>query len=120
VAPARPVLVLVSYLPAPRRERTLAALLRRHWPALRQAGLVTARPAQLWRARDKRTSKPFFVELFEWRSAAASDAAHRTPEIQAIWGPMEELLEGMSIAVLEPGPPVRPLQVRRPRRPRRR
>jgi hypothetical protein len=94
--------MLVTYRPKPRSEDTLLSLIRAHWPTLNRLGLATIRPAKLWRAIDKRTSRTFFVEIFEWRDASASEIAHQTPEVMAVWEPMGPLLEDMSLARLEP------------------
>jgi hypothetical protein len=53
-------------------------------------------------AKDKRTRRVYFVEMFEWRDAKASDAAHRTPAVMAVWGPIEPLLEHMDLALVKP------------------
>jgi hypothetical protein len=60
---------------------------------------------QVWQAIDKRghgEAEPYFVELMSWRDAEASDIAHQTPEIMAIWEPMGPLLEELKLAKLEP------------------
>jgi quinol monooxygenase YgiN len=94
----RPVPVLVTYRPKQGAEARLLKLLRAHVPALRRAGLAAPQRAVLWEATDKRSGRRYFVESFAWRDARASDRAHRTPEVLAVWGPMEPLLEGMEIA----------------------
>ena len=94
--------MLVGYYPRKGKERSLLDLVRRHWPALDALGLVTGPPARVWRARDKRTGRVHFVEMFEWRDASASDEAHRRPEVMAIWGPMELVLEDMRLSTVEP------------------
>ncbi len=110
-----PVTVLVIYRPRKGKERAFLALLERHGPALRRAGLVTATRARTWRATDKRSGRTWFVELFAWKDRRASDAAHRSPAVQEVWGPMEPLLESMEIAVVEPlGGPRRGSRVRPP------
>ncbi|HYQ80379.1 MAG TPA: hypothetical protein VEP68_02700 [Anaeromyxobacteraceae bacterium] len=93
--------MLCTYRPVKGRERALLRLLRRHWPALRRAGLATARPARLWRARGKRGGV-WFCEIFQWRDRRASDEAHRSPEVLAVWGPMEGVLQDLELAVIEP------------------
>ncbi len=93
--------MLCTYRPRAGKERALLGLLQRHWPALRRAGLATARPAKLWRARGKRGGT-WFYEIFQWRDGSASEAAHYSPEVLAIWGPMEAILEDMELAEIEP------------------
>ena len=39
--------------------------------------------------------------MFTWKDSKASDAAHRMPEVMAIWEPMGSLLESMDIAVVK-------------------
>ena len=95
------VTVLVTYRPKKGKERAFHAILERHWPALAAARLVTRERSRIWRAKDKRTRRIHFVELFSWKDARASGAAHRMPEVLAVWRPMEPLLESMEIAEVE-------------------
>ncbi len=96
-----PVTVLVTYRPKKGCERKFFNLLERHWPTLRKERLVTATRPTVWKATDKKTSRTFYVEMFEWKSIDASDLAHETPEVMAVWGPMMPLLESMDIAAVE-------------------
>ncbi len=66
------------------KEARFFTLLKRHWPTLKKAGLVVPTPPRIWRASDKRTRRVYFVEMFEWKNAKASDTAHRTPEVLAV------------------------------------
>jgi hypothetical protein len=97
-----PVPMLVTYRPKKGSERALEALVRAHGPTLRRLGLSVGGAARVWRATDIRTGATWFVESFSWRDADASDAAHRTPEVLAIWEPMGALLETMELARAEP------------------
>lgn len=115
----RPLTVLVTYRPKRGREARFLSILKRHWPALSLARLVTPARPRILRATDKRTGRTFFVEVFSWKDKLASDAAHRSPEVLRIWSPMEPLLESMEIAMVTPVAP--PLTRRsRPRATRRR
>ncbi|MBI5508370.1 MAG: hypothetical protein HY903_06425 [Deltaproteobacteria bacterium] len=96
----RPVAVLVTYRPKKGREAKLLTLVKRHWPAVRAAGLATSTPPKIWSATDKRNGRRYVIEQFEWKSAAAADLAHRTPAVLAIWEPMEAVLDSMEIAVV--------------------
>jgi len=78
------------------------ALLERHWPTLRAAGLASSSPARLWRARDKRDGRLHLLEMFEWRDEDASADAHDAPAVAAVWRPMEPLLDDMRILRVEP------------------
>ncbi|MGD0192627.1 MAG: hypothetical protein ABSD74_17960 [Rhizomicrobium sp.] len=93
-----PVPTLVTYRAKDGKEAAVLELVKRHWPALHKLGLATPNPARIWRAQDKRSGKVAFVELFEWRDEAASEVAHQTPEVMAIWEPMGAVLEGLEIA----------------------
>jgi hypothetical protein len=97
-----PVTVLATYRPKKGKEARFFTLLKRHWPTLKKAGLVAPTPPRIWKATDKRTRRVYFVEMIEWKDAKASDTAHRTPEVMAVWGPMLPLLESMELALVKP------------------
>ncbi len=97
----RPVKMLCTYRPRKGKEEELLALVKRHWPALHAVGLVSDEPAVVYRATEKRTGRVFFVEIFSWADEQASAAAHETPEVRTIWGPMEDALERLDLATIE-------------------
>ena len=97
----RPVLVMVRYTPRPGSEERLLHLVRQHWPTLTRLGLATSTRPQLYVASDKRTGRRSIVEMFEWADDSASDTAHQTPEVMAVWEPMGPLLEDMELTKLE-------------------
>ena len=76
---------IAVYRPKKGKEKLLREVLRDHVPILRKEGLVTNRPPYLMRAADGT-----FVEVFEWKSAAAIEAAHQNPAVQAMWARFEE------------------------------
>ena len=86
-------LVIVAYRPKPGAEANLKALLATHVPRLRELGLVTARTSILMEAADNT-----FVEVFEWASAEAIDAAHGHPAVQAMWSEFAEVCDYIPIA----------------------
>jgi hypothetical protein len=90
----KPAMMHCIYRPKAGQEDALFALVKKHWPVLSRAGLVTATPAQVYRATDKRTGRPFFIEIFSWRDEQASGLAHQLPEVMSIWEPMGPMLEG--------------------------
>jgi hypothetical protein len=53
---------------------------RRRVPTLRKEGLVTDRAPIVMRARDGT-----IVEVSEWKSREAIEAAHRNPSVLAMW-----------------------------------
>jgi hypothetical protein len=99
---SKPVTVLCTYRPKKGREKEFHALLRKHWPALHRAGLVSKEPPCLWRAIDKWSGRVFFVEIFQWKDLKASATAHQTPGVMAVWKPMDALLEKRELAMISP------------------
>ena len=79
------VMVIAAYRPKPSQETRLLQLLKEHLPILRSQDLVTPRPPYAMRASDGT-----IVEIFEWKSRDAIDAAHKNPTILAMWQRMEE------------------------------
>jgi hypothetical protein len=73
------------------------ALLRKHWPALRAAGLATDTPALHFEATPGSgrhdEAGTTFVEIFSWSRADAPQIAHNTPAVMAVWEPMGALVE---------------------------
>lgn len=98
----KPVLTHVTYRPKKGKETELFALVKKHWPVLKQIGLATNEPAKVYRATDKRSGQVYFIEIFSWRDEKASDIAHQTPEVMAVWETMGPVLEGLELAALEP------------------
>ncbi len=74
------VCVIVAYRPKPGKENELLALVRRRVPTLRKEGLVSDRAPTLMRTRDGT-----FVEVSEWKSHEAIEAAHKNPTVLAMW-----------------------------------
>jgi len=74
------VIVIVAYRPKPGKESELLDLVRSRVPTLRKEGLATDRAPIIMRARDGT-----IVEVSEWRSQKAIDAAHQNPNVLAMW-----------------------------------
>jgi len=74
------VIVIVAYRPKPGREKDLLDLVRSRVPTLRREGLVTDRAPVIMRARDGT-----IIEVSEWKSQEAIDAAHKNPNVLAMW-----------------------------------
>lgn len=100
--PQAPVTNIVTYVPKKGKEAELLALVKKHEPALRAVGLVTSEPFRLWRAYDIRKQREQFIEQFVWKDGNASDIAHQTPEVMAVWEPMGPVLEELTICEAEP------------------
>jgi quinol monooxygenase YgiN len=74
------VCCIVAYRPKPGKENELLELVRNRVPTLRKEGLVTDRVPAIMRSRDGT-----IVEVSEWKSQEAIDAAHRNPNVLAMW-----------------------------------
>lgn len=89
---ARPRAVIASFKPKPGQEAALLDVVREHVPTLQRLGLATDRASLVMRAADGT-----LVEAFEWRSSAAIDAAHKHPEVLAMWQRFEAACEYASL-----------------------
>ena len=74
------VIVIVGYRPKPGKEKELLDLVRNRVPTLRKENLVTERVPTIMRARDGT-----IIEVSEWKSRDAIDAAHKNPNVLAMW-----------------------------------
>ena len=74
------IIVIVAYRPKPGKETELLELVRNRVPTLRKEGLVTDRTPTIMRARDGT-----IIEVSEWKSWEAIDAAHKNPNVLAMW-----------------------------------
>src|SRR2546428_8771369 len=79
------IFVIAAYRPKMGKERLLRDVLKDPLPILRKQRLVTDRPPYLMGAADGT-----FVEVFEWKSAAAIEGAHGKSSVQAMWAGFEE------------------------------
>jgi hypothetical protein len=100
--PQAPIVNIVTYVPKAGKEAELLALVKKHEPALRKVGLVTEEPFRVWKAYDIRKRREQFIEYFVWKDGNASDTAHQTPEVMAVWEPMGPVLEELTICEVEP------------------
>ena len=73
-------MVIAVYVPKPGKDAALMDCMRDHLPVLRGQGLATSRPSTILRAKGGT-----LVEVFEWESQAAIDAAHTNPVVLALW-----------------------------------
>ncbi|MEO8753327.1 MAG: hypothetical protein ABI624_11690 [Casimicrobiaceae bacterium] len=74
------VMVMALFRPKPGKDADLVACMRDHLPVLRGQGLATDRPSTILRGADGT-----LVEIFEWVSPAAIEAAHANPVVHALW-----------------------------------
>lgn len=92
------------------RSAALEAILAEHVPALRREGLASARPVLLLQSPADGT----YVEIFEWLSAEAAEAAHRNATVIALWERIGAVARIRSLAdlpdALRPFPQFRPIE----------
>jgi quinol monooxygenase YgiN len=74
------VVVIVAYRPKPGKEDAILAIVRERVPFLHKEGLVTDRVPVIMRARDGS-----IIEVSEWKSREAIDAAHKSKNVFALW-----------------------------------
>lgn len=87
-----PITVLCLFRVRPDGVDEFKEHLRRHWPALHGAGLVTDDPPKQWTSSD-RAGAPVVIEMFSWKDASMAERAHDLPDVMAVWGPMGDLCE---------------------------
>jgi len=73
-------MVIALFRGKPGKAVELMACMRDHLPVLREQGLATSRPSVVLRAADGT-----LLEIFEWVSQAAIDAAHTNSAVLALW-----------------------------------
>jgi quinol monooxygenase YgiN len=74
------VCVIVAYRPKPGKGGELLEFVRSRVPTLRKEGFVSDRAPTIMRARDGT-----ILEVSEWKSREAIDAAHKNPNVLAMW-----------------------------------
>lgn len=77
------VLSFAAYKPKLGQEEALMKLVERHLPKLRELEFATDRENYIARAQDGT-----IIEIFEWASMDAVNAAHRHPAVSDIWEKM--------------------------------
>jgi len=87
--------VIAAFKPRPGQASALRQVVEKHWRVLDAEGLVSARPRQVMQASDGT-----IVEVFEWRSSDAIEAAHRNPAVLALWAEFEAACEYVPLASL--------------------
>ena len=89
-------IVVVGLRPKPGKEDDLAALIKTHLPILREEGLATDRAPIVMRAEDGTV-----IEVFEWKSKEAINAAHSNAAVQAMWQKYSEVCEFVPVSQLK-------------------
>jgi Antibiotic biosynthesis monooxygenase len=86
------VTVILAYRPKPGRESETLVLVRSRVPTLRKKGLVTDRPPTIAGTRDGTV-----IEVSEWKSRQAIDAAHKNPNALAMWNKFFDVCDGIPL-----------------------
>jgi quinol monooxygenase YgiN len=89
------IIAVVAYRPRPGRQQELLQLVRSRVPTLRKEGLVTDRVPTVMRSRDGT-----LIEISEWKSREAIDAAHKNPSVLAMWEKFSAVCECVSLKTL--------------------
>ena len=89
------IIVIVAYRPKPGRESETLDLVRSRVPALRKERLVTDRAPTIMRARDGT-----IIEVSEWKSQEAIDAAHKNLNVLTMWNRFFEVCECIPLSQL--------------------
>ena len=99
---------ICQYHVKPGHEAEMEALLAKHWPALRSAGLASEEPPLIYRGLasgkpdDMHGAAGTYIEIFSWENPDGPEVAHQTPEVMAIWEPMGAICESMDFPLFEP------------------
>jgi quinol monooxygenase YgiN len=89
------VIVIVAYRPKPGRDGQTLDLVRSRVPTLRKEGLVTHRVPVIMRARDGT-----IIEVSEWKSREAIEAAHKNSNVLVMWSRFFEVCDCIPLNTL--------------------
>ena len=89
-------IAIVGYKPKPGKSDALKRLAENHVQRLRAEGLVTSRNPIIMEASDGTV-----IEVFEWKSKAAIEAAHKNPVVQAMWKEYAAVCDYVPVASVE-------------------
>ena len=103
------VISIAQYRVKAGAEDRFTDVLRRHTSTLRELGLITDRPVEVFVGAEKQVDGPFFVEIFEWTDVDGAAKAHTHPQVSQVWESMGELCESRGGRPMFEFPNVRPL-----------
>ena len=92
MAKTDPETVVAIYRVRKERLDAFLTLLRKHYPTLVRAGLVTADEPIVYQGEEQ-GGGPILFEIFTWKNANAPEVAHQTPEVMQIWEAMGTMVE---------------------------
>jgi hypothetical protein len=102
-----PPVAICTYRVRAGKEDEFIALLRQHWPTLRDLGMVEDTPSLVFRGTDE-SGGPVITEILTWKDGDIPNRAHDVPSVMALWEPM-----GMCCEARLGRPPMEFPQVRR-------
>lgn len=88
-------MVIAMYRPKEGKDAALRKQIKGHLPTLRRLGLATEREALLLLSSDGA-----YLEIFEWASVEAVEAAHTHPEVTGMWDDFGQICEFISLSDL--------------------
>jgi quinol monooxygenase YgiN len=89
------VIAIVAYRPKAGKESETLDLVRGRLPVLLKEGLGTERTPAIMRARDGT-----IIEVSEWKSREAIDAAHKNPNVLAMWNKFFDVCDCIPLKTL--------------------
>ena len=92
------ILAIATYKAKPGKEQALLELVQQHLPALRELDLATDRSNYIAQSKDGT-----IIEIFEWTSLNAINAAHQHPAVSNIWEKMTMIADFVPMTSLEEG-----------------
>ena len=92
------VLAIATYKPKQGKEKELLELVEKHLPILHELELATKRGNFIAQSQDGT-----IIEVFEWTSVNAINAAHQHPAVSVIWEKMTLVADFTPMSVLAEG-----------------
>ena len=93
---SNPVVVMAMYKPKEGKVSETEALVKKHFPVLREYGLSTEKEPFIARSKDGT-----ILEIFEWSSDSAAKKAHDHPAVAKIWEAMAKVCDFATLGGLE-------------------
>lgn len=90
------LITMALYQPHEGKEEQLNEVLKNHIKTLEAENLITSREPIRAQAADGTV-----IEIFEWKSEKAKDAAHESPVVMKVWNDIMEIAEIKSLSSLE-------------------
>jgi quinol monooxygenase YgiN len=90
------LITMALYQPHVGKEEQLNDVLKKHIKTLEAENLITSREPIRAVASDGTV-----IEIFEWKSEQAKDAAHESPVVMKVWNEIMEIAEIKSLSSLE-------------------